>query len=141
MKLKMNKKKGIPLIKKVLICLMTMVMVIISVAMPVYAIQTRVPQVPQLNSNISVVAAQNNYFTSTIDEYIQELEEQGYKIVSKELDITVVRTQTVNKSVESFNKSKYYKASSTFDKDFVKKIIKVNLSGTKITIGTEIFYY
>ena len=49
----MNKKKGIPLIKKVLICLMTMVMVIISVAMPVYAIQTRVPQVPQLNSNIS----------------------------------------------------------------------------------------
>ena len=76
----MNKKKGIPLIKKVLICLMTMVMVIISVAMPVYAIQTRVPQVPQFRSTISVVAAQNNYFTSTIDEYIQELEEQGYKI-------------------------------------------------------------
>ena len=137
----MNKKKGIPLIKKVLICLMTMVMVIISVAMPVYAIQTRVPQVPQLNSNISVVAAQNNYFTSTIDEYIQELEEQGYKIVSKELDTTAVRTQTVNKSVASFNKSKYYKASSTFDKDFVRKIIKVNISGTKITIGTEIFYF
>lgn len=137
----MNKKKGTPLIKKVLICLMTMVMVIISVAMPVYAIQTRIPQVPQFKSTISVVAAQNNYFTSTIDEYIQELEEQGYKIVSKELDTTAVRTQTVNKSVVSFNKSKYYKASSTFDKDFVRKIIKVNIFGTKITIGTEIFYF
>lgn len=136
----MNKKKGIPLIKKVLICLMTMVMVIMTATMPVLAIQPYMPRAQIMEGRV-LVAAQCNYFTSTIDDYIKELEEQGYKVISKELNTEAIKTQTVNKSVISFDKTKYCKASSTFDKDFITQIIKVNVSATKITIGTEIFYF
>jgi murein DD-endopeptidase MepM/ murein hydrolase activator NlpD len=132
----MNKKEGLPLIKKVLICLMTMVMVIISAAMPVMAAQINVRQTPVQWSVTPVAAQVDNLFTSTIDDYINELEEQGYEVISKELDIEAVRHQI---NVQSAYISK--EASSTFEKNFVKNIIKVKISATQITIGTEIFYF
>lgn len=136
----MNKKKGIPLIKKVLICLVTMVIVIMSMAMPVYAIQpiANIQRLP----NMTPIAAQNttsNYFMKSVDDYISELETEGYVVISKELNIEKIKEQTVPKMVST--EIKCYKASSTFDTNILKEIIKVNINATKITIGTEIFYF
>ena len=69
----MNKKKGVPLYKKVLICLMAMVMVIMCAMVPSLA----VTQVNILKPGIICslpMTAQVSYFRLAVDDYIEDID-------------------------------------------------------------------
>lgn len=128
----MNKDKGIPLIKKVLICLMAIIMVMISCSLPVYSVQNTFVNKTELPAATALVSeGVNNNFILAVNNYIDELRENGYKVISKELDIEAIARSTMN----------IKKSSSTPDSDFIKKIIKINISATELTINTETFYF
>lgn len=137
----MNKKKGVPLYKKVLICLMAMVMVIMCAMVPSLA----VTQVNILKPGIICslpMTAQVSYFRLAVDDYIEELTEQGYIVTSKALDKEAILKDIQDKNVYPNRiRTPLLKASSTFDKELIPKIIDVNISATKITIDTEVFYF
>ena len=137
----MNKKKGVPLYKKVLICLMAMVMVIMCAMVPSLA----VTQVNILKPGIICslpMTAQVSYFRLAVDDYIKELTEQGYVVTSKALDKEAILKDIQDKNVYPNRiRTPLLKASSTFDKELIPKIIDVNISATKITIDTEVFYF
>lgn len=137
----MNKKKGVPLYKKVLICLMAMVMVIMCAMVPSLA----VTQVNILKPGIICslpMTAQVSYFRLAVDDYIEELTEQGYIVTSKALDKEAILKDIQDKNVYPNRiRTPLLKASSTFDKELIPKIIDVNVSATKITIDTEVFYF
>ena len=137
----MNKKKGVPLYKKVLICLMTMVMVIMCATVPSLAVtQVNILQ-PRLMYDLSMTA-QVSYFRLAVDDYIEELTEQGYIVTSKALDKEAILKDVQDKNVYPNRiRTPLLKASSTFDKELIPKIIDVNISATKITINTEVFYF
>jgi len=137
----MNKKKGASLYKKALICLMTMIMVIMCVTVPSFA----VTQVNFLKPRIVYslpMTAQASYFRLAVDNYIEELTEQGYIVTSKVLDKEAILKDIQDKNVYPNRvRTPLLKASSTFDKELIPKIIDVNISATKITINTEVFYF
>lgn len=137
----MNKKKGVPLYKKVLICLMTMVMVIGCVMVPSLA----VTQVDFLKPRIMYdlpITAQVSYFSLAVDDYIEELTEQGYVVISKALDKEAILKDIQNKNISSNRiQAPSLKVSSSFDKELIPKIIDVNISAVQITIDTEVFYF
>lgn len=137
----MNKKKGVPLYKKVLICLMTMVMVIMCAMVPSLAVtQVNILQ-PRMMYDLSTTA-QVSYFRLAVDDYIEELTEQGYIVTSKALDKEAILKDIQDKNVYPNRiRTPLLKASSTFDKELIPKIIDVNISATKITIDTEVFYF
>lgn len=137
----MNKKKGVPLYKKVLICLMTMVMVIMCAMVPSLAVtQVNILQ-PRMMYSLPTTA-QVSYFSLAVDDYIKELTEQGYVVTSKALDKEAILKDIQDKNVYPNRiRTPLLKASSTFDKELIPKIIDVNISATKITIDTEVFYF
>ena len=124
----MNKKEGIPLIKKILICLMTIIMVMMSACIPSLAVQSYY-NMPRPYITISV-AAQDN-FTSAIDIYIQNLQKQGYTIASKEIDKKEIKNQIVNKSTISI----------PLEDDLLQKIMNIKVYAVQITMNKEIFYF
>lgn len=137
----MNKKKGVPLYKKVLICLMTMVMVIMCATVPSFAVTQVNFLKPRMMYNLPTTA-QVSYFRLAVDDYIEELTEQGYIVTSKAFDKEAILKDIQDKNVYSNRvRTPLLKASSTFDKELIPKIIDVNISATKITINTEVFYF
>lgn len=137
----MNKKKGVPLYKKVLICLMTMVMVIMCAMVPSFAVTQVNFLKPGIMYNLPTTA-QVSYFSLAVDDYIEELTEQGYIVTSKALDKEAILKDIQDKNVYPNRiRTPLLKASSTFDKELIPKIIDVNISATKITIDTEVFYF
>lgn len=137
----MNKKKGVPLYKKVLICLMTMVMVIMCATVPSFAVTQVNFLKPRMMYNLPTTA-QVSYFRLAVDDYIEELTEQGYIVTSKAFDKEAILKDIQDKNVYSNRvRTPLLKASSTFDKELIPKIIDVNISATKITIDTEVFYF
>ena len=124
----MNKKKGIPLIKKVLVCLMTIVMVIMSASIPSLAAQPYYV-IPEPCITISVAA--EDTLISAIDSYTEDLQKQGYKIALREFDIKEIKNQTVKKDI----------ASSTLEDNFIQKVLNIKIYATQVTIDTEIFYF
>ena len=137
----MNKKKGVPLYKKVLICLMTMVMVITCATIPSFAVTQASFLNPRITYSIPMTAP-IGYFSLAVDDYIEELTEQGYIVTSKVLNRGAILKNIQDKNI-SLNKIKTpsLKASSTFDKELISKIIDVNISAVQITIDTEVFYF
>ena len=137
----MNKKKGVPLYKKALICLMIMIMVIMCATVPSLAVtQVNILQ-PRLMYDLSMTA-QVSYFRFAVDDYIEELTEQGYIVTSKALDKEAILKDIQDKNIYSNRiRTPLLKASSTFDKELIPKIIDVNISATKIIIDTEVFYF
>lgn len=137
----MNKKKGVPLYKKALICLMIMIMVIMCAMVPSLA----VTQVNILKPGIICslpMTAQVSYFRLAVDDYIEKLTEQGYIVTSKALDKEAILKDIQDNNVYPNRiRTPLLKASSTFDKGLIPKIIDVNISATKITIDTEVFYF
>lgn len=137
----MNKKKGVPLYKKVLICLMTMVMVIMGATVPSLAVTQVNFLKPRMMYSLPMTA-QVSYFRLAVDDYIEELTEQGYIVTSKALDKEAILKDIQDKNVYPNRvRTPLLKASSTFDKELIPKIIDVNISATKITIDTEVFYF
>jgi len=129
----MNNKKGLPLIKKVLICLMTMIIVIMSVTIPSYATQIMVTYTPVLWSTSPVAAY--TVLNSTIDDYIQELKEEGYEITSFNFDRDAIEKSTIqlpvlNKNTDTFTKS-----------TLIRQILDIKITATQVTIDTESFYF
>lgn len=124
----MNKKEGIPLIKKVFFCLMTMIIVIISVSIPSLAIQ---PYYNNISCNFNINPISNYLFLTETDNYIKNLQEQNYKIAFKEFDLEEIKSQNIIKDI----------ASSDNKSDFIKNIINIKIYATKITINKEIFYF
>ena len=137
----MNKKKGVPLYKKVLICLMTMVMVIMCATVPSLSVTQVNFLKPRMMYSLPMTA-QVSYFRLAVDDYIEELTEQGYIVTSKALDKEAILKDIQDKNVYPNRiRTPLLKASSTFDKELIPKIIDVNISATKITIDTEVFYF
>lgn len=137
----MNKKKGVPLYKKVLICLMTMVMVIVCATAPSLAVTQVDFLKPRMMYSLPMTA-QVNYFSLAVDDYIEELTEQGYVVTSKALDKEAILKDIQDKNMSSNRiQAPLLRASSTFDKELIPKIIDVNISATQITIDTEVFYF
>ena len=137
----MNKKKEVSLYKKALICLMTMIMVIMCVTAPSFAVTQVNFLKPRMIYNLSMTA-QVSYFRLAVDDYIEELTEQGYIVTSKALDKEAILKDVQDKNVYPNRiRTPLLKASSTFDKELIPKIIDVNISATKITINTEVFYF
>ena len=124
----MNKKKGIPLIKKVLVCLMTIVMVIMSASIPSLAAQPYYV-IPEPCITISVAA--EDTLISAIDSYTEDLQKQGYKIALREFNIKEIKNQIVKKDITS----------STLEDNFIQKILDIKIYATQVTIDTEIFYF
>ena len=125
----MNKKKGSVPFKKVLICLLTMVIVIMSTPTPVLIESPH----SKLVYSISVAKeSDDNYFIPFVNLYIKELQQQGYRIASEGLN-----KENINRTIFE----KYLKASSTLDDDSIDDKIRINVFATQITIGTEIFYF
>ncbi len=137
----MNKKKGVPLYKKVLICLMTTIMVIMCATVPSLAVTQVNFLRPRMMYNLPTTT-QVSYFRLAVDDYIEELIEQSYIVTSKALDKEAILKDIQDKNVYSNKiRTPSLKASSTFDKELIPKIIDVNISTTKITIDTEVFYF
>ena len=88
----MNKKKGVPLYKKVLICLMTMVMVIMCATVPSLAVTQVNFLKPRMMYSLPMTA-QVSYFRLAVDDYIEELTEQGYIVTSKALDKDLIELE------------------------------------------------
>lgn len=137
----MNKKKGVPLYKKVLICLIAMIMVIGCAMVPSLAVTQVNFLKPRIMYNLPMTAQVNN-FSLAVDNYIKELTEQGYVVTSKALDKEAILKSMQDQNMSSNRiKAPLLRASSTFDKELIPKVIDVNISATQITIDTEVFYF
>jgi len=137
----MNKKKGVPLYKKVLICLMAIIMVIMCAMVPSLAVTQVNFLKPKMMYNLPITA-QVSYFSLTVDDYIKELTKQGYVVTSKALDKEAILKDIQNKNISSNRiRIPLLKAFPTFDKELISQIIDVNIFATKITIDTEVFYF
>ena len=96
---------------------------------------------PKIANNLPITA-QVNYFNVAINNYIKELAEQGYVVTSKALDKEAILKDMQTKNMPSNKmRTSSLRASYTFDKELIPKIIDVNIHATQITINTEVFYF
>lgn len=91
-------------------------------------------ELSQQQSTLIGVTQQENFITTTIDEYLSELEEQGYYIVSSELNLETMNKHTVVKKTEINEEG---------IKNKVLENLDVQIFATKLTIENDdrIYYF